>query len=111
MRMRNSWKGLVVGGLTGAVVGIALDVFASALKQATRTAENARERAPEAVDWLQTVTESAAKWVHDSDVPDRVREVAQRILDSDFAATAHETASKVVDATKDRARTTLHHSP
>src|SRR5664280_1591891 len=100
--MRNSWKGLVVGGLTGALVGIALDVFASALRQATLIAQNARERGPEAVDWLQTVTGSAAKWVHDSDVPDRVREIAQqRILDSDFAAIAKETASKVVDATED----------
>ena len=108
--MRNSWKGLVVGGLTGALVGIALDVFASALKEATLIAQNARERGPEAVDWLQTVTGSAAKWVHDSDAPDRVREMAQRILDSDFAAIAKETASKVVDATEDKARSTLHHS-
>ena len=108
--MRNSWKGLVIGGLTGALVGIALDVFASALKQATLIAQNARERGPEAVDWLQTVTGGAAKWVHDSDVPDRVREMAQRILDSDFVALADETASKVVDAAEDKARSTLHHS-
>jgi hypothetical protein len=36
--------------------------------------------------------------------------MAQRILDSDFAAIAKETASKVVDAAEDKARSTLHHS-
>lgn len=106
--MRNSWKGLVIGGLTGAVVGIALDLFASAVGQATRGAEHARELAPEALDWLQGVTEGAAKWVQHSDVPDRVREVAQRIIDSDLAASANERASKIVDATRDKARSTLH---
>lgn len=114
--MRNSWKGLVVGGLTGAFVGIALDVFASAVEQATRGAEHARERVehardrtPDAAEWLQGVTERATEWVHDTDVPERVREVAQRILGSDLAAVANVTASKVVEATKDRARSTLHH--
>ena len=108
--MRNAWKGLVVGGLTGAVVGIALDVLASALKQATCGAEHARERAPDAVDWLQAVTERATEWVHDADVPERVREVSRKILESDFAAAANATASKVVESTKDMAHATLNHS-
>jgi hypothetical protein len=117
MRMRNSWKGLVVGGLTGAVVGIALDLLASAMEQITRGAkharegvEHSRELAPEAMEWLQGVTDKAAEWVHDAGVPERVREVAQRILDADFASTANVASSKVLQATMDRARSTLHHS-
>jgi len=99
---------LIVGGLTGAFVGIALDLFASAVEQATRGAEHARERVPEAADWLQGVTDKATEWVHDSDVPERVREVAHRILGSDLAATTNVTAAKVVEVAKHKARSTLH---
>ena len=108
--MHNSWKGLIVGGLTGAFVGIALDLFASAVEQATRGAEHARERVPEAADWLQGATDKATEWVHDNDVPERVREVAQRILGSDLAATTNERAAKVVDVAKDKVRSTMHRS-
>ena len=104
--MHNSWKGLIVGGLTGAFVGIALDVFASAVEQATRGAEHARDRAPEAAEWLQGVTDKAAEWVHDSDVPERVREVAHHILGSDFAASTNSSASRVLKATRSKARLT-----
>ena len=108
--MDNKWKGLIVGGLTGAFVGIALDLFASVVDQATRGAEHARDRAPEAAEWLQGVTDKAAEWVHDSDVPERVREVAHQILGSDFAASANSTASKVVEASKSKVRSTMNHS-
>jgi hypothetical protein len=108
--MHNKWKGLIVGGLTGAFVGIALDLFASAGEQATRSAEHARDRAPEAAEWLQGVTDQAAEWVRGSDVPERVKEVAQHILGSDFVSTANATASKVVEATKSKAHSTMNHS-
>jgi hypothetical protein len=108
--VHNSWKGLIVGGLTGAFVGIALDAFSSAVEKATRGAEHARDRAPEAAEWLQTLTDKAAEWVHDADVPERVREVAHHILESDFAASANSTASKVVEATRSKARSTLSNS-
>jgi hypothetical protein len=108
--MHNSWKGLVVGGLTGAFVGVALDLFASAVEQATRGAERARDRAPEAAEWLQGVTDKAAEWVHDSEVPLHVREMAQHILGSDLATSANTTASRVIEATKNRARATVNHS-
>ena len=109
LAVRNAWKGLVIGGLTGAIVGIALDALAAAMRQATRGAEHARERAPDALEWLQAVTERATDWVHDTDVPEKVREVSRKILESDLAATANATASKVVETTKDMARTSLHH--
>jgi hypothetical protein len=108
--MRNSWKGLVVGGLTGAFVGIALDLFASAVEQATRGAEHARNRVPDATDWLQGVTEKAAEWAHDTDVPERVREVAHRILGSEAINSGHVVASKVVEASKNKVHSTVNHS-
>ena len=60
--------------------------------------------------WLQGVTDKATDWVHDNDVPERVREVAQRVLGSDRAATTNVTATKVVEVTKDRARFTMNRS-
>jgi hypothetical protein len=99
--VHNSWKGLVVGGLTGAVVGVALDLINSAAKQAARGAEQVRGHAPQAAEWLQEVTEKAAEWVKDADVPDHVREVAHRILGSDVATSASSAATKVAEAAKD----------
>src|SRR5271170_186763 len=99
--MRNSWKGMVIGGLTGAVVGIALDLTAAAWKQASLGAEHARERAPEAAEWLQGITARAAVLVHDPEVPERVREVAHRILGTDLLGTANAAVSKVVETSKD----------
>jgi len=108
--MHNSWKGLIVGGLTGAFVGIALDLFGSAVEHATRGAEHARERVPDAADWMHGISDKATEWAHDNDVPERVRDVAQRILRSDLAATTNVRAMKVVEVTKEKARSTMHRS-
>ena len=107
--MRNTWKGLVVGGLTGALVGIALDAVAIALDKAVLTAETARDRAPGAVDWVQSHTGGALRWLHDADVPDRARVVAKRVLDPNFAAATAASATKVIGVTTDRARSSLNH--
>lgn len=108
--MRNSWKGLAVGGLTGAFVGITLDLVASAVAQATRGAEHARDRVPEATEWLQGVTEKAAEWAHDTEIPERVRVVAHRILGSDAVNSGHVIASKVVESGRAKAHSTMNHS-
>jgi len=101
--MRNSWKGLVIGGLTGASVGILIDAFAKAVQQAAHGAEYARDHADEAAEWLHHVTQRANKWALDAEVPDRVRHVAQRIVESDLASRLGETASKVAESTVERA--------
>ena len=107
--MRNSWKGLVVGGLTGAAVGILIDGFTKALRQASHGAELARDHAPDAVEWLHAVTQRAGEWAVDADVPERVRHVAQRIVESDLAARLGESASKAAETAVERARSTIGH--
>jgi len=108
--MRNTWKGLVIGGLTGAFVGMTLDLLVSTIEEVRRGAEHARERVPEATEWLQGATKRANEWVHENDVPVRVKEVGQRALDSDFANSANAAARKVIDMTKNKARSTLRHT-
>jgi len=107
--MRNSWKGLVIGGLTGAGVGILIDGFTKALAQAARGAEAARDHAPDAMEWLHSVTQRAEKWAVDADVPDRVRHMAQRIVESDLAARLGDAATKVAETTKERGRSVMGH--
>lgn len=109
--MRNSWKGLVVGGLTGVLAGVVIDLCNKVMERATHGAELARDRAPEAAEWLQSrthsVTKRAGAWVHDAEVSDRMREAAHRVTESDLATRAGATASKVAEATRERARATM----
>ncbi len=107
--MQNSWKGLVIGGLTGAAVGILIDGFTKALKQAAHGAEVARDHAPDAMEWLHAVTLRAGEWAHDSEVPERVRHVAQRIVESDLAARVGEVAGKAAEPGLERARHVIGH--
>lgn len=106
--MRNSWKGLVIGGLTGAGVGILIDGFTKAVRQAAHGAELARDHAPDAMEWLHAVTQRAEKWALDTEVPERVRHVAQRIVESDIAARLGDAASRVAETTMERARSIGH---
>ena len=54
--MRNVWKGLAVGGLTGVTAGVVLDAIAGASKKAAAMGERVREHAPDAGRWLHSVT-------------------------------------------------------
>lgn len=60
MTMNNVWKGLVVGGLTGVAAGLVLD-------SVTNTSEKAR------VLWKE------------ADLPERLRDAAQKVKESDVA--------------------------
>ena len=79
--MRNVWKGLVVGGLTGVTAGVVLDSIASASKRASELGEQFRSRAPEAGRLAQSLTEKAIE----SNGAERVRNVAQRVKESEAA--------------------------
>lgn len=54
--MRNVWKGLVVGGLTGVTAGVVLDSIARASKKASELGGQVRSRAPEARRLAQSLT-------------------------------------------------------
>lgn len=89
--MRNVWKGLIVGGLTGVGAGILLDTFGDASKKAAALGEHVLDRAPEAGQLVHAVADRAGAWLHDTDVPEHLRTVAHRMKDSDV----HDRISKV----------------
>jgi hypothetical protein len=101
--MRNVWKGLVVGGLTGVVAGIILDSLANASKKAAAIGDQVVEHAPDAGRWVQSVTERAGEWLHDADVPEHVRSVAHRLKDSDVADQMSEVGRDVLTAAREAA--------
>ena len=106
--MRNVWKGLIVGGLTGVTAGIVLDAIAGASKKAMAVSDQVREHAPDAGQWLQSVTDKAGEWLHDADVPEHVRNVAERVAGSDAAHQVKQSSSAVMSAAKETLA--AHHS-
>jgi hypothetical protein len=99
--MRNVWKGLVVGGLTGVTAGVVLDSIARASKKASEISGQVRERAPEAGRWVHSLTDKAGDWVHDAEVPDHIRDAAHRVKTSDAAHRAAEVARDTLAAAKE----------
>jgi hypothetical protein len=98
--MRNVWKGLVVGGLTGVTAGVLLDSMSKANKKASEIGKQVRDHAPEAGRWVHSVTNKAGDWIQDSDIPEHVRDTAHRVKDSDAARRATKVGSDVASATK-----------
>jgi hypothetical protein len=90
--MRNVWKGLVVGALTGMAGGAAMDI-ASADRR--KTAEVAHDLMEEAPSVAKAVTDKATDVLDDADVPGTVRDVAQKVGESDGAKKAKKVAKQV----------------
>jgi hypothetical protein len=101
--MKNVWKGLIVGGLTGVLAGFVLDGVARASKKAADLGEQVLEHAPEAGRWVQTVSDKAGDWLHDADVPGQVKTVAQKLKDSDAAARVAEAGHDIASAAREKA--------
>lgn len=90
--MRNIWKGLFVGALAGAAVGLMVDLLYGAGGQLAVATREAGRRVPDAADWATAVTAEARRRLREANLPDQVRSFAQAIADSDVGP-------KVVDAT------------
>ncbi len=106
--MRNVWKGLVVGGLTGVTAGVVLDSITRASKKAAQIGSQVRDKAPEAGRLVQSLTDKAGDWIHDAEVPDHVRDAARRVKESDAAQRAVETGGSAVAAAKEAAHSHTH---
>ncbi len=103
--MKNVWKGLVVGGLTGVTAGVILDSVTRASKKAVELGGQVREHAPEAGRWVQSLSDKAGERLREADVPEHLRGAAQRVKDSEAAHRVAEAGSDVVTAAKDMATT------
>jgi hypothetical protein len=96
--MRNIWKGLFVGALAGAAVGLTVDLLYGAGGQLAAVSREAGRRVPDAADWAVAVTADARRRLRDADLPDQVRALAQDLVDSEFGR-------QFVGATTDAAAT------
>jgi len=99
--MRNVWKGLVVGGLTGVIAGVILDSLAGASKKAAEVGGQVRDHAPDAGRFIQTVADKAGEWLHDADVPEHVRSVAHKLKESDVANRVSDASQDIVSAARE----------
>jgi len=98
--VRNVWKGLIIGGLTGVAAGVVLDSLNGASKKTRDLGKQVREHAPEAGRWIQSATEKAGDWIQDSDIPEHVRDAAERIKDSGAVDRAAKVRDDVTSATR-----------
>jgi hypothetical protein len=74
--MRNVWKGLVIGGLTGALVGALMDALRR--ENLERFGMKARGLGDAAAERARTTGSHVAGRVRDSDLRDRVTHVRER---------------------------------
>jgi hypothetical protein len=86
-RIRNAWKGLAVGGLTGAAVGIAIDFVDGTARTAQRGAAMATgavgAHLPEAIDRTKEAATRATHYVADRapDIAESAHKTARAALD------------------------------
>jgi predicted dinucleotide-binding enzyme len=80
--MKNTWKGLVVGALTGMVGGAVMDMATGAGRKTAEVAHDVMDKAPSVA---KAATHRAADVLHDADVPETVRDMARQMGDSDSA--------------------------
>jgi hypothetical protein len=83
--MNNVWKGLFVGGLTGVAAGFVLDSVARTSDKAKGLGKQVADRAPDAGRWVHSMTENTRELWRDTDLPERLREAAQKVKESDVA--------------------------
>jgi ATP-dependent Zn protease len=90
--MKNAWKGLIIGALTGMVGGSAMDMASGARRKAGEVAHDVMEKAPTVA---KAATHKAADMIHDADMSEAVRDVAIHVGESPLATKAKSVAGQV----------------
>jgi hypothetical protein len=98
--MRNVWKGLVVGGLTGVAAGLILDLMTEAAEQAGEAGRKVKGRAPDLASKVQHVAAEAAEALREADLPEKARLAAEQLREAELG----EKAKRVAERTAERAR-------
>jgi hypothetical protein len=94
--MKGVWKGLVVGGLTGAGVGMLLDLLALGSRQATALGDKAVEMAPGAADHLKAAVAAGSARVEAAEIPDHLVEAVHHLRDSELTGQAKDAVLRAV---------------
>jgi hypothetical protein len=77
--MRQTWRGMIIGALAGAVVGLALEALKAMSEGASRAAHEARAQAPGVAHEVAGLAERASQNLRSSDIADRAAHAAQRV--------------------------------
>ena len=109
--MKNAWKGLVVGGLTGVVAGLIIDALSSLCATAESAGRAARRRGPELVDKVKEHAPVIAGMVMERErviadkVKERAPEIAEKVRERapEFAEKVRERAPEIAEKVKERA--------
>ena len=83
--MKNAWKGLIVGALTGMVGGSAMDMASGARRKTAQVAHDVIEKAPA---FAKAAKHKGADMLHDAEVPETLRDAAAHVGDSQMAMNA-----------------------
>ena len=90
--MKNAWKGLIVGALTGMVGGSAMDMASAARRKTAEVAHDVIDKTPAVAN---AAIHKAADMLHDADVPGKIRDAAVQVGDSDVAKKTKRVAKQV----------------
>ena len=77
--MRNIWKGLVIGGLTGAAAGIVLDLGTRGARLVGVAGKKAVDLVPEAADRIKAEVVDGFARVQEAEIGEHMREQAKQI--------------------------------
>ncbi len=102
--MRNVWKGFIIGGLSGAAVGLMLEWLGGVREGAAAAADLARERGPQVASTLTAKAAAGADRARQADLPGKLREAAQTVAASDAAQTLRQRAAAATDAASEAAK-------
>jgi hypothetical protein len=118
--MKNVWKGLVLGGLTGVAAGIVLDALDRGAQKASALGERVAHQTPEVVGRLREVVSDAVaegtSKLRDPEIADQVRGITDvtkkkagelaaetKVKAGALAADAKERAGALADESKTKA--------
>jgi hypothetical protein len=82
--MRNIWKGLIIGGLTGMAGGALVDLVSGGAGKVADLGEAISAHAPQVIEKVRAGAADAANAVAGSDVPEQLRKAKQKIEQSGF---------------------------
>lgn len=97
-------KRLVIRAIAATAAGVAAEVMRSIVKPAKLKGREVAQHAPEAEEWMQTVTHRAMEWMRDSDAPDAVRKFCSRVLNTVEPAGKGKGTPKIIDVGRNRAK-------
>jgi hypothetical protein len=103
--MRSVWKGFIIGGITGAAVGLTLELLGGVRQGAAAAADLAREHGPQVANTLASKAAAGADRAQQADLPGRLRGAAHTAAASDAAQALRQRATAATDAASAAAKT------